>query len=189
MTDLTPEREAEIRRESKQSWMSDSPQGFYTGLLIDAVAEIDRLRTQNSVRVCGGKHAVEYLQDDVECPYCERDRLRRELNSQLAWRELYEQAMGREVGLRAKAERLTKEVEERTHWSLPLLKARGERDRANADAGRLAEALREKPDQPTLNAARRLVLATDNAERNAALGDLVVALRQHEERAEREART
>ena len=34
------------------------------------------------------------------------------------------------------------------------------------------ERLREKPDQPTLNIARRLLNATDNAERNAALGDL-----------------
>ena len=38
------------------------------------------------------------------------------------------------------------------------------------------EALEEKPDQPLLNAARRLVKATDNAERNYALADLVVAL-------------
>ena len=43
------------------------------------------------------------------------------------------------------------------------------------------EALQEKPDQPLLNAARRLVKATDNAERNYALADLVVALEGSEQ--------
>lgn len=38
------------------------------------------------------------------------------------------------------------------------------------------EALREKPNQPLLNAARRLVKATDDAERNYALGNLYNAL-------------
>jgi hypothetical protein len=45
----------------------------------------------------------------------------------------------------------------------------------------LTAALREKPDQPILNAARRLVVATDNAERNAALGDLHNALATSEQ--------
>lgn len=40
------------------------------------------------------------------------------------------------------------------------------------------EALDEKPNQPLLNAARRLVKATDNAERNYALADLVAALEE-----------
>ena len=45
---------------------------------------------------------------------------------------------------------------------------------AEAHIAELEEVLREKPDQPILNAARRLVQATDNAERNAALGDLAM---------------
>lgn len=43
-----------------------------------------------------------------------------------------------------------------------------------AHIAELEGVLREKPDQPILNAARRLVQATDNAERNAALGDLAM---------------
>jgi hypothetical protein len=49
-------------------------------------------------------------------------------------------------------------------------------DALAAELERVKAALREKDGQPLLNAARRLVLATDNAERNAALGDLQNAL-------------
>lgn len=42
------------------------------------------------------------------------------------------------------------------------------------------EVLDEKPDQPLLNAARRLVKATNNAERNYALADLVMVLESNE---------
>ena len=47
---------------------------------------------------------------------------------------------------------------------------------AESDDWTYEEVLKEKPNQPLLNAARRLVKATDNAERNYALADLVVAL-------------